>query len=368
MSLTTPKKILFIADHLKGGGAENMLLNLAEQLYDRCYEIHILTLLNINNYEKRTKNFTLHSADLSTQFVGGKLLVEKKLSTSEYAKLTSMINHIKPDAIIVTIWYSYLITPYISHENLWIWSQSDVLPEFGKTLNPIKFLRNIYKKIIFTRNFKQLFSHKNIITLNRDIEKKYKKLLDNINIHVVYNGLSNIDQFNISLNEKIWDICYVGRLSPSKQVEHAIIAFHQSQLKGRMVIVGDGMRKNKLLKLTKKLNLENRIVFIGWVEDPQKYIQQSKVLVLPSSTEGYPTVIGEALVNQTPVVAYKCTQGISHQLYTTDMQRGLVPTNDINALKNALEDVIHDPYHIPSNISERYSMDKMTQAFLKLID
>ena len=54
MSLTTPKKILFIADHLKGGGAENMLLNLAEQLYDRCYEIHILTLLNINNYEKRT--------------------------------------------------------------------------------------------------------------------------------------------------------------------------------------------------------------------------------------------------------------------------------------------------------------------------
>lgn len=361
------KKVLFIIDHLKGGGAEIMLLNLADQLHAKGFSIHIILLLDINNYKERTSNFHLYCAQLTTKFVGGKLLIKKKPSPTELHLLNTLIIKINPSTIFLTVWYAYLTAQYINHPNLWIWSQGDILPDFDRTLNPIKFFRNIYKRILFTRTFKKIFSDKNIIVLNKDLEKKYLTLLENINIHVIYNGISE-STISVHTTEKIWDICYVGRLSPSKQIEHAIYAYAQSNLLGKMVIVGDGDRKNKLIKLVYKLNLQDRIIFTGWTINTKKYIRQSKVLVLPSRTEGFGLVIGEALIEKTAVVAYNCSQGIAYQFYTDDMKRGLVETNNIVALKNALEDIIQHPYIIPANIAERYSMEKMTNSFIELIN
>ena len=361
-------KILFIVDHLKGGGAEIMLLNLADKLYAKGYEIHIMTLLNLNNYKERTDKFNMYCAHFPESFVAGKLLIEKSLELNTVTKFKGLITSINPDTIIVTIWYAYLTLPYIQHQNIWVWFQADLLPEFEKTWNPIKLLRNLYKQKIFTQKFKELFSNQNIIVLNTDLEQKYKTLLENINIHVIYNGLLIEQESKNTPKEKNWDVCYVGRLSPSKQIEHAIIALSQSTFSRKMVIVGDGDRKNKLIKLVKKLCLQERVHFAGWVDNPQYYIEQSKVLVLPSRTEGFGLVIGEALIRGTCVVAYNCSQGVSYQLYTKDMQRGLVKTNDIHALKNALEDILLYPYQIPKNISERYSIDIMAETFVQVIN
>ncbi len=74
------KKILFIIDHLKGGGAEIMTLNLAKKLQERGYEIHILLLENHNNFKNSTKSSIYTASTTTSGFVGGKLLINKSLN------------------------------------------------------------------------------------------------------------------------------------------------------------------------------------------------------------------------------------------------------------------------------------------------
>lgn len=360
------KKILFIIDHLKGGGAEIMTINLAKKMQERGYEIHILLLKNENNFNDDTESFNILTLDTSEEFYSGKLLINKSLDSVTQSRLSTIINNIKPDHIIVTIWYAFNILPYLKEHKVVVWTQADLLPPFNKTYNPLKYLRNHYKNNVFKKNFIRLMSDQKIITLNKDLQEKYNFLLKNASIHIVRNGLPlPKERFSLS---KEWDICFIGRLSPSKQVEHALIAFNQSSLTGKMVIVGDGARKEKIKKLANKLTITDRIDFTGWSSNTSDYIRKSKILVLPSFTEGYALVIGEALINNTPVIAYNCSEGVSSQFYTDDMKRGLIRLNDIHALELAMNDLIKEPYTIPEDIYLRYSLDIMADRFIKLLN
>ena len=71
-------------------------------------------------------------------------------------------------------------------------------------------------------------------------------------------------------------------------------------------IIGTGPEEEKLKQLTKELNLEDTVEFMGFVEDHDnvmKTINSSKVFVLPSIVEGFGIVIIEAQAQETPFVA-----------------------------------------------------------------
>jgi len=363
------KKIVFIIDHLKGGGAELMVLNLAAYLYKKGVEINILALDGTNNYIEETKCFNFIDMSFPNTWLSGKLLIDKPTPTTSISKMNEVIKKIAPDCIIVTIWYSFMVLPYIEHENIWAWSQADILPDFSRTNNPIKNIRNKYKDKIFNRKFKEVFNDKNIITVNNELKLKYLSILDTKNVITITNGLDLPFKSSDVLQNKKWDVIFVGRLSPTKQIDHAIKAFKVSKLEGKMLIVGEGPQLKKLKKLVENFKLQHQVVFKGWVEmhEIPNLIKESRVLVLPSRTEGYPLVIGESLTVGTPVVAYNCSEGISSQLYTEDMKRGLVQTNDIKALSLTLISILNQPYEIPIDIRSKYDLNEMTNKFISVI-
>ena len=49
--------------------------------------------------------------------------------------------------------------------------------------------------------------------------------------------------------------------------------------------------------------------FAGWSDNPNKYIEGSKGLLLPSHWEGFPNVLIEAMTLAVPVIAYDCRTG-----------------------------------------------------------
>ncbi|WP_216938276.1 MULTISPECIES: glycosyltransferase [unclassified Acinetobacter] len=195
-----------------------------------------------------------------------------------------------------------------------------------------------------------------------------RDLLPNSKILTIYNGLDikYIEQQKSIQPQKIWDCIFVGRLSHEKQPEHAIRAFAKSQKAKKLLIVGEGDLKHALQDLCKQLNIENCVEFIGWVNNPYAYIQQSRLLISSSISEGYGLVISEALYLDIPVVAYNVSDAIYHQLSIANLEENLVTPQNIDELVEKIDQNLNQTYHAHFE-KKQLSNETMIEKFLNLI-
>lgn len=134
-----------------------------------------------------------------------------------------------------------------------------------------------------------------------------------------------------------------------------------------MAIVGDGPMKEELINLAEELKVIDRIDFVGWVNNVQDYICQSKILILSSKEESFGLVISEALCLGTPVVAFNCSDGVSFQLHSESLRRGLVQPQDRVELAKKLREVYEKPYKIKKDDLIKLSIKNMKTEFEKLL-
>ncbi|TBM00679.1 glycosyltransferase [Hafnia paralvei] len=112
-------------------------------------------------------------------------------------------------------------------------------------------------------------------------------------------------------------IIMVSTLSKRKRVDRAIECFSQVCLQFpnlNFIILGKGELEHELKLLAEKLGVEDRVIFLGFSDNPYKYIARSKCLILTSDSEGLPTVIIEALILGVPVISTDCPTGPSEIL------------------------------------------------------
>ena len=92
----------------------------------------------------------------------------------------------------------------------------------------------------------------------------------------------------------------------------------------KLVILGDGEIKERLIKLSTDLQLKTYskwsdnslsdnydVYFMGFVENPFKYVAQSKLFIMTSLWEGFGSTIVEAMACGTPVISTACQSGPS---------------------------------------------------------
>lgn len=148
-----------------------------------------------------------------------------------------------------------------------------------------------------------------ILTVSESIQREYifsKFLRDKI--ECVGNPISrekilgNINKKSISKN---YDICCVARIVEQKNPLRflRIIYNIKSHIPNiRVVWVGKGEMYDTVKEKVKSLNLENNIDFVGFQKNPYSFMNQSKIFVLTSSTEGFGLVAFEALTLGLPCV------------------------------------------------------------------
>jgi len=173
-------------------------------------------------------------------------------------------------------------------------------------------------------------------------------------IHVLPTGLEP-EAFQLGSPERARErfhvdryVVFLGRLHREKSPDHVLraVAALGDDWAGFVVFVGpDGGERASLERLAGELNLRNRVVFAGEVDEATKrdLLAGAECLVLPSFYEAQGIAIAEAWAQARPVIASE-VGGVPY-LVTSSQDGLLYPYGDITALTSALREILMDrPY------------------------
>lgn len=117
---------------------------------------------------------------------------------------------------------------------------------------------------------------------------------------LVYNGSINLEKFYFTSSVyKDIDVLFVGsfrNLKGPDRVLHILSMLKKDIPDITACFIGDGYLYKSCIELAKNLDIANNVTFVGKVDEPANYFQRSKVLVMPSRSEGLPTSMLEAMV------------------------------------------------------------------------
>lgn len=133
-------------------------------------------------------------------------------------------------------------------------------------------------------------------------------------------------------------ILFVGNLVPQKGLKYLLQAKKQMKTPAQLVIVGDGPLMYELQKMVKTGKIKD-VYFTGKRRDVNQIMPGADVFVLPSTSEGLPITLIEALASGLPAVATDV--GGVKELITSDVGFIIEPRNT-EELTEALDQILEN--------------------------
>ncbi len=158
------------------------------------------------------------------------------------------------------------------------------------------------------------------------VSKNTKEALNHFvkNVTVIPNGvdLGLID--SIKPTKKMYDLLFVGRLIPEKNVDLLLRSMPQDKSLG---IIGEGPELERLVRLSKELG--TNVTFKSGLpyEELIGLMKSADALVLPSSREGFGIVALESLASGTPVITVNSKTNAAKELVTNGINGFIVDLN-----------------------------------------
>lgn len=362
------KKLLFGITSLTIGGAERVLVDIANELCDK-YEITIFTIYPNGEFEKNLspniKLKSLYNVQYKELSKIQKILIPLKVWTMQKSIYKK---YIKDDYDVEIAFLEGAITRIFSTKNKdtkkIAWIHNDISKVFGNTIKS-KIKRNVDKKIY--SNYDKL------IFVSNDNVKKFKEVYNNtVEKEVIYNYI-NSDNV-ITKAEETLDIKFdnninfvtVARLVEQKALDR-LINIHSRLVRNgfehNFYIIGEGPEKDKLEKMIKDNQVQKTFKLLGKRENPYPYMKQADYFCLLSYFEGYPMVVEEAkILNKQILITDTAAREV-----VRDYKNSQIFENSEEGIYEGLKNIIQNNIKENNNIENNYNNKDIIKKIIELV-
>ena len=315
-------KLVYIIPTLGTGGAEKIVLELANNIDNNLFDVSIISFYN-QNPGMHTYDY-LANENFKIYFVNKKTGLDFKL----FGKLKKTLISINPDII-----HAHLDTLLY------------LIPSFNKKQKKFFTIHNVPDKEaqglqMMIRKYCFKFKQVVPIAISNQIEeltRKYYKL-KNKTIPIIYNGIQLSGKTKIiKENNKKFIIINVSSFKPAK--DHITLLkvyneFHKKHKNSELWLLGDGSLKGEILDYIDKNNIVGVTLF-GNVPNVYDYLLKADIFLLTSIYEGLPLCLLEALSVGLPIVSTNV--GGIPDIIKNDYNGLLVDSGDIDKMLDKCE-------------------------------
>ena len=346
------QKIAILINSLGGGGAERVVSTLLNEL---CFEYECYLILLENNIDYLLDNrINVICLNEDVNLSGIKKLIRLPFLAFKLAKIIKKFGFAQVTSFLYRANYINILSSFFAKHRVVI--SERIAPSAMYRNNS---LEDVISKILLKTLYKKADL---IISVSKAIEFD---LIENFNIGVkqvvIYNPY-DIESINNKTNEKVGvdidkkSIIAVGTLCDRKNQQLILRSFARIADNDYVLyLLGKGENEDKLKVLARELGIAKRVVFLGFDNNPYKYLSKCSIFILGSNAEGFPNVLAEAMVCGCAVISTDCLSGpreilapksdIKFEL-RDDIELAefgvLVPVQDEINLAKAIEVVIGD--------------------------
>ncbi len=175
-----------------------------------------------------------------------------------------------------------------------------------------------------------------------------------------------------SENRNPYELVYIGRFSEEKNPMLIIKALSMAPLEFTLKLFGEGALEDEMREIVHALDLEGRVEFFGWEENPWTKLENAGFLILSSRFEGFPLSVVEALLSGMPVISTPVngvvdivTPGANGYLYSQENPEELA-----SILQMIFQNVLPVPnakacYHSAEGYLSEYALSDFEEKLFK---
>lgn len=353
----TKHKILFVMADLRGGGAERVVITLANALHQEGHDVRIVLFHNLLAYPG-----VLHEAiPIHAILTDGKPVAHRALRV-----LRSLISEASQSSIVIgglEGWPTVLawIAARITGRRVIAWVHID-LSIFSRTWSKLS-------RWLFRLPYRHVDA---IVCVSKGVSDSLVQFARSPCLHasVIHNPLS-LPQAGIPTQKPESGVPMVlaaGRLVNNQKGFDLLIHAHARLIHHgvphKLVILGEGPDRRQLESLIAKGDISDTVLLPGFVRDIAPWYRDADIFVLSSRFEGLPTVLLEAMSFGLPVLATDCPHG-PKEILGNNEYGDLVNADDVEALANGMERLITDPrYRYESGLRAKKRAENFRQEFV----
>lgn len=366
------KTILFLIPSLGGGGAERVLINLANSLDKTKYKVSVQTLFDVGVNRQYLGKDIEYIPGLKKQFSGNVLLM-KLLSPRQLYRIIIrkhydiIVSYLEGSTARIVSGCPYEDTKLVS----WIHVE-----QHTKRVASYSFRSEREAEICYNR-------FDRIVCVADSVLQDFTSLFHIVKPCMVLYNTNEDDRIRELGEEPVEDIsysneinvCSVGRLRSEKGYDRLITVHKQlldAGIKHHVYVLGTGDQESKLKAKVAELSVSDSFHFLGFRDNPYKYVSKADLFVCSSRREGFSTAVTEALILGVPVVSTCCSG--AYELLGKSNEYGIVTENSKQGIYDGMYQMLSTKEllcHYKNKAKERgklFSKENTVRAVEEMFD